>query len=88
MIVDTFAPLPSGCQCTASFLPPAASLAVVPSVSDRGGQTRTQTWSLHQSCVSKRCHFWKGTRLVVSERQDSFPEVVVYENRLTGSCVV
>lgn len=33
MIVGTFAPLPSGCQCTALFLPPAASLAAVPSVS-------------------------------------------------------
>lgn len=33
MIVGTFAPLPSGCQCAAFFLPPPASLAAVPSVS-------------------------------------------------------
>lgn len=55
MIVRTFAPLPSGCQCAALFLPLPASLAAVPFVQGHrkkeGVDTDAQTQALHLNHV-------------------------------------
>lgn len=78
MIVHNFARLPSGCQCTELFPPPAASLAVVPSVSGHrqkeGIHIDMQTQSLHQRCVPQVWHIYVEQR---SPRNSNALEVVV-----------